>query len=135
MASAMQGPRLRLCIVNEDAPGVLARIMAYCGDQRANVTNTVNKSGAEVAYTVMDVLLPPREGEGAAAAAAAAEALRVGVAALQGVHSCEMGRFGAAASLAPLGATAKLCIVNLNQPGVLARCVCTSCPPARPPAC
>lgn len=45
----------RLCIVNEDKPGVLGKITTYLGSESINIAQQLNMSRAGIAYTVVDM--------------------------------------------------------------------------------
>jgi D-3-phosphoglycerate dehydrogenase len=45
----------RLCIVNTNTPGVLAKVTSLVSDEGINVVGTVNASREEIAYTVVDI--------------------------------------------------------------------------------
>eukprot|EP00949_MAST-11_sp_MAST-11-sp1_P003635 g3635.t1 len=45
----------RLCIVNTNTPGVLAKVTSLVSDEGINVVGTVNASRDEIAYTVVDI--------------------------------------------------------------------------------
>merc|ERR1712146_63238 len=45
----------RLCIVNENCPGVLGAITSFLGDKNINIEQQINLSRGNIAYTVIDM--------------------------------------------------------------------------------
>ena len=53
--SRPEGLVARLCVVNENVPGVLGQITTLIGEQNLNILQTVNTSRGDVAYNVVDL--------------------------------------------------------------------------------
>jgi D-3-phosphoglycerate dehydrogenase len=51
----------RLCIVNQNEPGVLGRILSFLGQHNINITQQINMSRGNIAYTVVDIENFPRD--------------------------------------------------------------------------
>jgi len=54
----------RLCIVNENHPGVLGSITTFLGEEGINIDQQINLSRGNVAYTVIDLEKLPSDPEG-----------------------------------------------------------------------
>jgi D-3-phosphoglycerate dehydrogenase len=52
---ATGGIKARLCIVNQNTPGVLGAITTFLGDNNINIVQQVNVSRGDIAYTVIDM--------------------------------------------------------------------------------
>lgn len=52
---ARGGIEARLCIVNKNTPGVLGEITSFLGAQQINITQQLNASRGDIAYTVIDM--------------------------------------------------------------------------------
>ena len=53
--SRPEGLVARLCVVNQNVPGVLGQITTLIGKQGLNILQTVNTSRGDVAYNVVDL--------------------------------------------------------------------------------
>lgn len=49
----------RICVVNENRPGMLGEIMSLFGSAQINVLQQINASRGDIAYNVSAVLMPP----------------------------------------------------------------------------
>jgi D-3-phosphoglycerate dehydrogenase len=58
---ARGGIEARLCIVNKNTPGVLGEITSFLGKSGINITQQLNASRGDIAYTVIDMGSLPEE--------------------------------------------------------------------------
>merc|ERR1712060_712366 len=58
------GSTFRLCIVHANKPGVLGEITTELGEKGLNITQQINTSRDDVAYTVIDTDTPPGDVDG-----------------------------------------------------------------------
>lgn len=55
------GAEARLCIVNDNKPGVLGAITTFLGSQNINIVQQINSSRGDIAYTVIDMGTVPED--------------------------------------------------------------------------
>uniref|UniRef100_A0A7S3JZP7 phosphoglycerate dehydrogenase n=1 Tax=Aureoumbra lagunensis TaxID=44058 RepID=A0A7S3JZP7_9STRA len=53
----------RVCIVNENNPGMLGKIMSIFGDAQINILQHINASRGNIAYNVIDIATPNAESD------------------------------------------------------------------------
>jgi D-3-phosphoglycerate dehydrogenase len=53
----------RLCIVNRNEPGALGEITTFLGSKGLNISQQINTSRGDIAYTVIDFSNQPEDGE------------------------------------------------------------------------
>jgi len=58
-----QGGAARLCIVNKNVPGVLGNITTFLGSKGVNISQQINNSRGDVAYTVIDMVDAPEDAD------------------------------------------------------------------------
>lgn len=46
---------MRICIIHQNVPNMVGRITALLAERNANITNMMNKSRGNIAYTMLDI--------------------------------------------------------------------------------
>ena len=84
----------RLCIVNRNEPGALGEITTFLGSKGLNISQQINTSRGDIAYTVIDFTNQPEDAEALQAELAAACNFIISLRFLGMVFNDELGEPG-----------------------------------------
>jgi hypothetical protein len=125
MAASIQASS-RLCLSNNNIPGVLGSILNLCGANNYNIVSQSNRARGNIAFSVLDIVKIAKTDSPRSAASSATtlelEQLRASILNIKDVITCDFGHFNRSVQLSlNASSNSRFCIINQNVPGVLGK--------------